>query len=64
MPKHNSLGKLNERALRKAIDKNFTLDFCLHDGKHVDSLAGGVAKARAKSAGKSKVPRSVSLHIL
>jgi hypothetical protein len=57
MPKSNSLEKLNERALRKAIDKTFTLDFCLRGGSHVDALADGTAKARAKSAGKSKVRR-------
>jgi hypothetical protein len=57
MPKPNSLGKLNERALRKAIDKNFTLDFCLRDDTYVDALADGIAKARAKSAGKTKARR-------
>jgi hypothetical protein len=53
MPKSNSMGKFNERAFRKAIDKNFTLDFCLHDGNRGDALA----KALAKAAGKSKVRR-------
>jgi len=57
MPKPTSLGKLNERALRKAIDKNFTLDFCLRDDTDVGALTDGTAKARAKSAAKSKVRR-------
>jgi hypothetical protein len=57
MPKPNSLGKLNERALRKAIDKNFTLDFCLRDNACVDALADGIAKPRTKSAVKTKARR-------
>jgi hypothetical protein len=57
MPKTTSLGKLNERAFRKAIDKTFTLDFCFHDGNHANASAEGIAKARAKSTGKSKVRR-------
>jgi hypothetical protein len=57
MPKTTPLGKLNERAFRKAIDKTFTLDFCFHDGSHVNATAGCSTKARAKSTGKSKVRR-------
>jgi hypothetical protein len=57
MPKPTSLGKLNERALRKAIDKNFTLDFCLRNDTCVDAMADGIAKARAKSAVKTKARR-------